>query len=163
MAENETRECPFCKEEVHAEATKCKHCRSTLTPARPSHHGICPFCKEEIKLEALKCKHCGSMLTAHAEQRDFGATRGRAPAILRMMKDPFREQAIAACRNRCHGDLVDFLDWCNEHFPNDRKGRLACKNAAYDEYHDCDGGCGGATALSVGGATALTDDLLAWW
>ena len=28
-----TQTCPFCKEEVAAEATKCRHCGSALTPA----------------------------------------------------------------------------------------------------------------------------------
>lgn len=58
----ETRECPYCKEEIRAEAVKCKHCGSRLTPERPSHEGVCPFCKEEIHPEAIKCKHCRSSL-----------------------------------------------------------------------------------------------------
>ena len=59
---SQTRECPFCKEEIRADAIKCKHCRSTLQARTPSHEGICPFCKEEIKPDAIKCKHCGSMV-----------------------------------------------------------------------------------------------------
>ena len=62
MADQETRECPFCKEEINAEAIKCKHCRSSVTPKAPSHGGICPYCKEEIKPDAIKCKHCGTMV-----------------------------------------------------------------------------------------------------
>ena len=62
MAEDATRECPFCKEAIKAEAIKCKHCRSAVKPEIPPHGGICPFCKEEIKPEAIKCKHCGSMV-----------------------------------------------------------------------------------------------------
>lgn len=58
----ETRECPYCKEEIKAEAIKCKHCKSALAPARPTHGGTCPFCSEEVKPEAIKCKHCGSMI-----------------------------------------------------------------------------------------------------
>ena len=123
-------------------------------PGAPSHHGICPFCKEEIKREAVKCKHCGSMLTAQATCGNCACYRVMDPMILRMIKDRDRERAIAACRTRCQDELVDFLNWCDEHFPHDRKGRLACKNAAYDDYRDCDGGCGGATALM--------GDLLAW-
>jgi hypothetical protein len=56
------RECPFCKEEIKAEAIKCKHCRSSVKPESAPHGGTCPFCKEEIKREAIKCKHCGSMV-----------------------------------------------------------------------------------------------------
>jgi hypothetical protein len=60
---SETRECPFCKEEIMAEAIKCKHCGSRVTPERPGHRGICPFCKEEIHPDAIRCKHCHSDLS----------------------------------------------------------------------------------------------------
>lgn len=55
-----TKECPFCKEDVKAEAVLCKHCKSRLEAERPTHEGTCPFCKETIKAEATKCKHCHS-------------------------------------------------------------------------------------------------------
>lgn len=54
--------CPFCKEEVKADATKCKHCKSAIGADKPQHEGKCPYCKEDIKPEAVKCKHCQSML-----------------------------------------------------------------------------------------------------
>jgi hypothetical protein len=57
-----TRECPYCKEDIQAEAVKCKHCGSRLTPQRPGHGGTCPFCKEEIHPDAIKCKHCKSIV-----------------------------------------------------------------------------------------------------
>jgi hypothetical protein len=60
--ESETRECPYCKEEIKAEAIKCKHCGSSVAPEKPSHGGTCPYCKEQIHVEAIKCKHCGSDL-----------------------------------------------------------------------------------------------------
>jgi hypothetical protein len=60
--ESETRACPYCKEEINAKATRCKHCGSWVTPERPSHKGTCPYCKEQIHPEAIKCKHCGSDL-----------------------------------------------------------------------------------------------------
>ncbi len=62
-----TRECPYCKEEIRAEAIRCKHCRSNVSPEKPAHEGICPYCKEEINPEAIKCKHCGSMLNGSTE------------------------------------------------------------------------------------------------
>lgn len=58
----QTRLCPYCKEEINAEAIKCKHCKSYLLPEKPGHGGICPDCKEEINPEATKCKHCGSFV-----------------------------------------------------------------------------------------------------
>lgn len=59
---NNMRECPFCKEEIQADATRCSHCGSYITPEDPSHGGECPYCKEEVDPEATKCKHCGSYI-----------------------------------------------------------------------------------------------------
>jgi len=54
------RTCPFCKEEIKADAIKCKHCRSAIAPERPGHGGTCPLCKESVHPDAIRCKHCGS-------------------------------------------------------------------------------------------------------
>ena len=64
---SEFRECPYCKEEIKADAVKCKHCHSTVQPKTPPHRGTCPYCKEDIKPDAIKCKHCGSMIGGSAE------------------------------------------------------------------------------------------------
>jgi len=76
MAETEgqdTRTCPYCKEEIKRDAIKCKHCRSRLAPERPEHGGVCPYCKEDIKPEAIKCKHCGSRLDMPSGHGDCGS------------------------------------------------------------------------------------------
>jgi hypothetical protein len=65
--EGGTRECPYCKEEIKADAVKCKHCRSAVKPKAPAHGGTCPYCKEAIKPDAIKCKHCGSMVGSSME------------------------------------------------------------------------------------------------
>jgi hypothetical protein len=62
--QSDVRACPYCKEEIKADAIKCKHCGSRVTPEKPSHGGVCPFCKEEIHPEAVRCKHCRSELNA---------------------------------------------------------------------------------------------------
>ncbi|MEU5521052.1 zinc ribbon domain-containing protein [Streptomyces sp. NPDC047860] len=67
------RECPYCKEEVKPDATKCKHCGSFLLPEEPGHGGICPYCKEEIKPDATKCKHCGSQVSGHSLRTGKGS------------------------------------------------------------------------------------------
>jgi len=64
MPESGYRICPYCKEEIKADAIRCKHCRSSLAPEKPTHDGTCPYCKESIHVEAVKCKHCGSMVGA---------------------------------------------------------------------------------------------------
>jgi hypothetical protein len=69
--DGETRECPFCKEEIRADAIKCKHCGSRIEPERLAHGGTCPFCKEEIHVEAVKCKHCGSDLRTDVMRQDI--------------------------------------------------------------------------------------------
>lgn len=76
--EKTTRECPYCKEEIKAEAIRCKHCRSNVSPEKPAHEGICPFCKEEIKPDAIKCKHCGSMLNGSSESDCEGCSEKTA-------------------------------------------------------------------------------------
>jgi hypothetical protein len=58
--ESGSRSCPYCKEEIKEDATRCKHCRSSVAPEKPAHQGTCPYCKEAIHAEAIKCKHCGA-------------------------------------------------------------------------------------------------------
>jgi hypothetical protein len=53
-----TRQCPFCKEDIKADAIRCKHCQATIPIEKPRHGGTCPFCKEKIHKEAIRCMHC---------------------------------------------------------------------------------------------------------
>ncbi len=61
--ESATRQCPYCKEEIKAEAVRCKYCQATFPPEKPTHGGVCPYCKENINPEAIRCLHCKSDLT----------------------------------------------------------------------------------------------------
>jgi hypothetical protein len=76
-AESETRECPFCKEEIKSAAIKCKHCGSVLVDSRPQHGGTCPYCKETINAEAIKCKHCQSSLVDQVPSSSCGCAESR--------------------------------------------------------------------------------------
>jgi hypothetical protein len=71
-AAKDVRSCPYCKEEIKADALRCKHCRSTITPELPPHGGTCPFCKEQVLPEAIKCKHCGSAIGPDAVRAGRG-------------------------------------------------------------------------------------------
>ena len=61
------RACPFCKEEIKADAALCKHCRSVVPAEKPPHGGVCPFCKEAVHPEATRCKHCSSQIGPGAD------------------------------------------------------------------------------------------------
>lgn len=80
-----TRRCPFCREEVKADAIRCMYCRSDLVPERPTHGGVCPFCKEAIDPDAVKCRHCGSWVGPIAldERCDCGTSAEPAVAARR--------------------------------------------------------------------------------
>jgi hypothetical protein len=77
MAEASTKECDFCKEEIRADAIRCKHCGSAVGSPGPTHGGTCPYCKEAIKPDAVKCKHCGStVVDATQTASEFGCGCG---------------------------------------------------------------------------------------
>lgn len=67
MANDRMRECPYCREEISAQALKCKHCGSGVEPTLPDHGGVCPYCRESIHPEAVICRHCRSHLTKPSE------------------------------------------------------------------------------------------------
>jgi hypothetical protein len=81
VQESETRQCPFCKEEVKADAVRCKHCQAAIPLLKPEHQGICPFCKETINPEAIRCMHCGANL-APPQQYSYYPERPLARRVL---------------------------------------------------------------------------------
>ena len=51
-----TKPCPYCVEEIRADAVVCKHCRSQLVGQAAAYGGVCPYCKEDINPEARRCR-----------------------------------------------------------------------------------------------------------
>jgi Double zinc ribbon len=75
MADSDTRNCPYCKEDIQPTATRCKHCGSSIRPESPEHGGTCPYCKEAIHPEAIKCKHCRAFLGQATDRAGYGGPR----------------------------------------------------------------------------------------
>lgn len=113
MVDQESRQCPFCREEINSEATKCKHCGSRIEPARPDHGGECPYCKEQIDPEAVICKHCRSNVRC----KDAGGCLDCADSMtgsmaLRTAVGGFRPGGLGVdgggCTSWCAGSTL----WC---------------------------------------------------
>src|SRR5687768_5408570 len=83
-----SRECPYCREDIRADAVKCKHCGSRVSPSQPSHGGTCPYCKEEIHPEAIRCKHCKSWLSDESPEYRACCGGGRSQTLMRLVGSP---------------------------------------------------------------------------
>jgi predicted amidophosphoribosyltransferase len=100
----ETTRCPYCKEDIRADAALCKHCRSRLGAPVPEHGGICPYCREGIHSEATRCKHCGSDLEVRATSGCGCAPQAESRYV---EADSFRDRGqfggrlAGQCYNRC--------------------------------------------------------------
>jgi hypothetical protein len=128
--ESETRQCPFCKEDIKQAATRCKHCLSTIPAEVPGHGGVCPFCKEDINVEAVRCPHCAADFGTYAQYA--GRRRGVMPgpfgprarkAVTRRPAGPQQRSPLFRS-NECEGcadtDTDEAGTWtlleCSEHF-----------------------------------------------
>ena len=54
----ETKNCPFCGEEILAIAKKCKHCGEWLDQQPVKEFISCPACGEQVEKGAVICPHC---------------------------------------------------------------------------------------------------------
>jgi hypothetical protein len=114
---SETRPCPFCKEEVKADAIRCKHCLAMIPPEKPDHKGVCPFCKEKINPEATRCMHCKANLGPAGLDAPLQTRSGRSlglrtpkppPAALRLRRGPGVHRA-----SECPPAMMDGSSmWC---------------------------------------------------
>ena len=146
--ESETRECPFCKEEVQATARRCKHCLADISPMKPAHGGICPFCKEEINPDAIRCRHCKSDLDLSGcecllQERPSLRLLARRPTTIRVglttrrsmsSRARFLEPTSARARSSGCPPEIDFSDfgWGIYHLTDSHDG--VCEYAPSSPY-----------------------------
>ena len=67
METRETKNCPYCGEEILAVAKKCKHCGKWLhEPPQPKQMIPCPICGEEVEEGTEVCPHCKEQIGVDA-------------------------------------------------------------------------------------------------
>jgi len=109
-AEYVTRECPFCKEEVKAEAVRCKHCQASILPTEPGHKGICPFCKESINPQAIRCRHCKADLLSPL-QSTGRYVRAKSRRVTRRQPGSPASLASAHCAGCAEYEIFDGVSY----------------------------------------------------
>jgi len=68
METKETKNCPYCGEEILAVAKKCKHCGEWLTEEpRAKKVFPCPVCGEDVEEGTAICPHCNEPIKKKKE------------------------------------------------------------------------------------------------
>lgn len=129
--ESATRQCPFCKEDVRADALRCKHCQANIPSTTPGHDGVCPYCKEDIKPDATRCRwchanfggggqpccpDCAPSMTRRQAQRPGARVKRVARGVARGQTGQASQQAVFRAASACEGcsdfDVDDQGIWC---------------------------------------------------
>jgi hypothetical protein len=79
VAKDSVRACPYCREEIPGDATRCRHCGSAVVPETPGHEGKCPFCLSQIDPKATICRYCRSYVGPKTTDASMDAIPFLAP------------------------------------------------------------------------------------
>jgi len=153
MTETNKRSCPYCKEDINPDATKCRHCGCFVAPEHPPHKGVCPHCKEAIHPDALVCKHCrsrvGGPIGIGTPSGFAGFEAMRAPGGgIGMPPPPTTGVLRAVCRaiEPCHWEYAPGYGWvygrrwhCVEHHPvTGPSGDITIITDVYGYWESCE-------------------------
>ena len=78
----ETKNCPYCGEEILAIAKKCKHCGEWLDQQPAKEFISCPACGEQVEKGTVICPHCQEPLGNKDKETEIKQEKGSEKAVL---------------------------------------------------------------------------------
>ena len=92
---NQSKDCPFCGEQINVKAIKCKHCHSMLNEQSAVSGATkdCPLCGEKIAASDTKCSHCESDLKQGSSGGSLPVANNEAKLVALIMDFHKRHRA----------------------------------------------------------------------
>lgn len=105
METKETKNCPYCGEEILAVAKKCKHCGEWLPEQpKPKQMVPCPICGEEVEEGTEVCPHCKEKIDVEATPETVQESRPSNPTPTPSV--PFSPVTTATASNSFFKDFL---------------------------------------------------------